>query len=257
MTVIKKIKEAAKNSNSSLLKEEVYLNTELNLYDFIDNEKLLQVYVDVPLGNIVSLGRQDFWREGETWIDVVQHLHGNEWSDEVFKYFESELKEKDFPAPSSMYQLRLTCYGGICKCGNGNHRLVAAKAWLIASYGDKASLKKAKVSYYPLKHEIKEVFKILSKKGSSVLISSVEFNEQLEFPDTTYFFISKSYPEKVYALKNNKVIEIKQKKSFYKKMISHWQEPWHEKREWKEIPHQTIIKMLDDEWFNNYEYQDD
>lgn len=133
-TTIEIIHSAARNAPQGSLENPVYLNRSIKLNGFANNATNKRVYVDVPLAKVVGLFRDDFWSKGETWRVVTFRINGNGGPDDVFNYFDSALEENWFPAPSSLYELRLISVGGVCECSNGNHRLVAARAWLAEKY---------------------------------------------------------------------------------------------------------------------------
>ena len=101
--------------------------------------------------NAAILGtlRDNFTEEGDTWRTAAAERLYNNWSHFVFDYFESEIRDQDFPGEGALYDLRLRSVAGAVTCENGYHRLTGAVAWLAAKHGDDAVLRKAKVSIVP------------------------------------------------------------------------------------------------------------
>lgn len=137
----------------------------LRLLTSFDAEQIR--YVDVPLAAVMALGRWDFWKSGDSWRDIVSRqqpedrphdpgMHGRDWTDRVFPHFEGELRDDCFPAGGAAGPLKLRSYGGFIECESGNHRLVGAYCWLASKDGHLAKLRKARVSYRPIRRPIRE-----------------------------------------------------------------------------------------------------
>lgn len=144
------IHDAARTAPQGILDHQVFLDRDLMLTELVDFSRSSHKCIDVPLRKIVALGRDDFWTRGESWRQVTYHIHGDGWSNNVFDYFSEEWRDKSFPVPCSLYDLKLEAMGGVCKCANGNHRLVAAKTWLVATHGEHAAIRKANLQHYPI-----------------------------------------------------------------------------------------------------------
>lgn len=126
--------------------------------DLLTATEPCQVYhADIPLSSVSGMHRADFWRQGQSFREILQWneekklgVHGKGWQPDIFEYMEGELREKEFPAHSTLHQMRLISRGGIVDCENGNHRFVGAYCWLAAKYGHRAVFKKAHVTHHPI-----------------------------------------------------------------------------------------------------------
>jgi hypothetical protein len=263
MNAINEIHNAARTTRPGMLDRQVFLDTDLELYGLADLDLGLghdpKVFINVPLKNVISLGRRDFWEKGETWREVALRLHGTNWGNEIFQYFESDLAENPFPAPESASELRLMCIGGVCECGNGNHRLVAAKNWLASKYGDDAHLKQVKVKYYPIRKVLKELLSSSLNEKSDLLFSSVEYVENKYLVDSGGFVDSRraelllalsNKPHQIYVLSGEDLFPIKNSTNWFQR-LGQWlgiSKPWYLERQWKVLPVYIIDSILDDEW---------
>ncbi|KVP28920.1 hypothetical protein [Burkholderia ubonensis] len=126
------------------------------------------LYLDVPVRNIVGLFHRSFAPDARTWRELLAGLHGNGWGPETLRYFESELGDEHFPAPSTAYGLRLQGWGGALVCTNGMHRLVAGACWLATRQGDDATFRKVRVDYYALREQAVAVMTEAQRCGESV-----------------------------------------------------------------------------------------
>jgi len=138
------------------------------------NDNEVKKYLDIPISvNIALLGRS-FIEGKSSWRDSVQGLHCSGWEErkqKIVKYFESELRENDFPTSGSHGPLTIAYVGGFPYCQIGNHRLSASKVWLAGKHGEKAELKKVKCVRNEMKHKILEVLKLSLKPGSKLKYS--------------------------------------------------------------------------------------
>lgn len=73
-------------------------------------------------------------------------MHGIGWEQEAIDYFESKIGVSWFPGAHE--KLTFCSTGGVVYCTNGMHRLVAAVAWLAATKGAAATLRKALVTVH-------------------------------------------------------------------------------------------------------------
>ena len=90
---------------------------------------------DVPVWAVVSLGRRDFLRPGDTWADAGTRRLIDPWPMHCLDYLESPLYLAHLDQGSAGGYLELRSVGGAVSCSNGNHRLAAAIAWLVAKNG--------------------------------------------------------------------------------------------------------------------------
>lgn len=257
MNAISKIHAAANSACSGLLDEEVYFDNDLALHNLFDvNRK--EGYIDVPFKKIVALGRRGFWTKGQNWRQVTQELHGRGWAEEVFTYFESELREQSFPAPESLHALKLNCYGGVCCCVIGNHRLVAAKSWLVSKYGNDAVLKKVKVFHYPLEGALRQQLTTLVNNDSDILMLRLKDSDSPIKVDNggnvLCLLATKKVPREIYAwLDSGVVVNIDKSSCFIQRINNLFNKPSYLTREWSVIPKNIVYEMLDDEWIYNSE----
>lgn len=86
-TAIEIIRDAAKNADSHLLDQPVYLDTEIGLYRFGGNSINKKVYVNLPKDKIVAFGRFDYLPNGVTWLSITYCNNGEAWPHVVFNYF--------------------------------------------------------------------------------------------------------------------------------------------------------------------------
>lgn len=250
MKVIDQINYAAKNAPKGVIDDIVYHENELGFTEFLQLEKTKKYYADVPLKHIVALGRDDFWEKGNSWRDAVDGLRGENWPISVFDYFEAELREIPFPAPNSRFELRLGAAGGLFNCGNGNHRLVAGKAWLLNKYNEDAKLKKVKISHRPLFDEAKNLFQSLVDLGGDIQFSHVRYPEteyeKVDGKSVHCYIRSQHVPNTIYAWVRNSVIQVDTKKSLLQRMLSN--PAWYESREWITVEARLVKLLLDDDW---------
>jgi hypothetical protein len=164
-----RIRAAVQDSTEALLDRRPFADQEhgevLQRLTCFDPPKIQ--YADVPLGAIMTLGREDFWMRGDSWRVVVSRnqeqydphglgMHGRDWSDLVFSYFEGDLLERSFPATGAEGPLKLQSFGGYVTYESGNHRLVGGYCWLAAKHGLLAILRKARVATYALRYAIRQ-----------------------------------------------------------------------------------------------------
>jgi hypothetical protein len=247
---IKIIHAAARNAAQGSLDNKVWYTQKLNLFNFVDESMKIIGYFDIPVSKVIALNRQDFWTEGNTWRQVTHQLHGTGWTNKVFRYFESPLENNAFPAPSSRYEARFECIGGACECWNGNHRIVAGRAWLTNKYGEHAYFKKAKITYSPLYSELLMFFKAVVHKECGVRVCDYygSYNT-LDLDGIKKLFATTAEPNKIFAWSNGKLIEVKKTDSCINRLLqcfSSKQE--HEKYVWREIPLEVVNVMVGDEW---------
>lgn len=242
MTPIAKIKDATKKCNVPELNQVVYLDSDVGLYDFAEQNHHVNCFIDVPSDAIVALGRADFWKQNQTWKEVLENIHGSGWTDEIFDYFDSDLYEKDFPAPSSRHELRLICVGGACEVGNGNHRVVAGKNWLISQHGSNAFFRKTKVSYYSLSDEIKQLLTRALNERLRVRISST--SPAFEYCIHLY---DKSRHE-LWAWDGGSLSNIKHYGRFKSWFLRVFEVTPDFGMDWKTLPQNIAKRMIKDEW---------
>lgn len=70
---------------------------------------LWPVWMDVPVRSIVGLHHMNFVEPGAspTWLEAAYGLDAKDWDDRVFRYWDDEIKDADFPATGARRALRL------------------------------------------------------------------------------------------------------------------------------------------------------
>lgn len=252
MNTIDRIHEAARSATEKSLDRPLFLDADLGLYLLANLDDRKKVYLDVPLASIVALGRKDFWGSGDTWRSATYALVGEGWTDDVIEYFESPTEERFFPAPNSNHQLRLITYGGAVECGNGNHRLVAARAWLTKKYGDYARLKQVHVTACSLNPSFRAFLE--SAVGSGVGVSIARPSRD---PNRSYsweggsvelFLKSSESPVATHAYVDGRLVAMNIKSSWIKGWLPRLISPERDRLSWRVIPLDVVQVLLDDSW---------
>jgi hypothetical protein len=251
LTAIERIHAAAKAATSASLDQQVHLDTNISIYSFADTDAKQRVYVDVPCDRVVALSRSDFWVEGDTWRTIVGRIHGEGWTNEVFNYFDSPLEENSFPAPSSRFELRLLSVGGICECSNGNHRVVAGRAWLSERDEDKAHFKLAKTRCFPVHSDVVGFLADAANEKSGVRHASPRIypGEKLTIgnKEIELFLSTTKNPERIFAWVEGELILVKNKPSnFLSRLFS--RNDVSDVLVWRTIPLPLVQGLLDDSW---------
>lgn len=134
-------------------------------------EDSIECYLDLPIGDLIALKPRDFYSPGSSWRTAAKNLHCQGWDsvrDDIVRYFTSDLFDKSFPAPGSSLELRIGFTGGAIYCRLGNHRAVAAKAWLAGNHDEKAVFKKVKCYYQNIYPPLKQLINKCKKEGSTL-----------------------------------------------------------------------------------------
>lgn len=158
---------AKKALNGGIMDEEIYDGDLLESLASRNNST--SKYLDIPIRDLIALRQRDFYTSGSTWREAALGLHCNAWDgfrDKIVDYFLSDLKDNPFPAPDSYQELRIGFTGGAMYCKLGNHRAVAAKAWLARNHSEDAIFKKAKCYFYTVSQPLKELMVQSIKSGS-------------------------------------------------------------------------------------------
>lgn len=132
-----------------------------------------QLYVNVPVDKIFSLGRQDLCEEGKSWRQAVSDLKGEGWEADTVQYFMEPTEDRLFPAPGSYGALELQVAGGLCSCYNGNHRLVAGRALLTEMHLDKAQFQLVKITYSEIDAYTRRFVESAVRLGSPIWTAKV------------------------------------------------------------------------------------
>lgn len=149
------------------------------------NAARTKAFLNVPIKSIVALGRMDLVGSDATWRSIVNdELADGNWDDRVFGYFASEIRDLPFPARGALYNLRLHCYGGAVTVENGNHRLSAAVAWLAATQGEDAFLKKVRTTVIPLDANVVQPLLQEHQRGQQLELAQHSSNNRLYYRST-------------------------------------------------------------------------
>lgn len=255
MTPIEAIRAAALRAPAGIIDRPVYVDRALLLDDLLASSSWVKTNTDVPLRKIVALGREDAFVAGGSWRQAVPLLRGHRWPAEVFDYFESPILDRDFPAPGAYSNLRLSAVGGVCRCSNGNHRLVAAMAWLLDKYGEEAKLRQVSVWSQRLPHAVATLLRDLSTAGADVLIrrpTGAESTTRVFNGQPPQLYLASSHiPDRVYAIHGDQVRAVPAPPA------RPWWSRWHPLRKalgtpdqfWKRRwPHWLVEECLDARW---------
>jgi hypothetical protein len=102
------------------------------------------VWIDIPISAVVGLHHINFTAKGAPWVEALTGLTSRDWDARVFDYWSGEVRDQDFPATGARRALRVKCLAGAVLSENGVHRLTAGVAWLCATRGDTAQLRKVR-----------------------------------------------------------------------------------------------------------------
>jgi hypothetical protein len=173
------IKTAIVGTPNGCLDDQVFLDRDICLSFYFDPRSEVIEYKDVSIARIVALGRPDFWKTGETsWRQAAYGLTCEGWTSRSLDYFEGEIGDSEFPAVGANGGLRLSQFGGVYECSNGNHRIVGAKVWLAYKFGCSALVKNVRVSKFSLRENLRQLLESAQEKGSSVSVSLFDINER-------------------------------------------------------------------------------
>lgn len=102
------------------------------------------VWIDVPISAVVGLHHINFTTRGATWREALDGLTARDWDARVFDHWSGDILDQVLPATGARRALRLKCLAGAVVSDNGVHRLTAGLAWLCATRGDTAQLRKVR-----------------------------------------------------------------------------------------------------------------
>jgi|TARA_B110000211_G_scaffold172706_1_gene195053 hypothetical protein len=157
--------KAANEAHSSSL-DEVIVDGYFMMYV---SKKINESYMDVQLASIKGLSKDNFYPHGSNWRQSVYGLDCDGWGElrkEIIDYFKSDEQGREFPTKGSDKEMRVYFVGDVAYCGIGNHRLVAAKAWLTYEDGDDALLRNINCSNNEVLPEFKEIFEQSLNEGA-------------------------------------------------------------------------------------------
>ncbi|MCX5544688.1 hypothetical protein M3A49_35375 [Paraburkholderia sp. CNPSo 3076] len=136
---------------------------------------LHRLHLDVPLRAVVAVGHKNWVPDGwpdRTWRDLLAALHGHTWGEDVLSYFESEFGKETLPVVDANLPLRLEATGGLFMVENGMHRATAAIAWLAATQGKDAVLRKVRTNVYEARPKLRRRVLEAIGRGHDVAISN-------------------------------------------------------------------------------------
>jgi hypothetical protein len=251
---IHRIHHAAETATWQKLDERVHVSNELSLYDIRDrSSEPAHCYLDVPIESVVALGHRNDFGNG-SWRDAVAALHGTGWEEDIFRYFDSPLLERSFPAANSRYQLRMTCVGGASECDNGNHRLAAAMAWLGHRDGAAACLRMVHITAYRLDPTVRYAIQSLAERGRSLFLG-LRRHDRADISgigsDIKIAFSRENDRESIHAIRGAELASIQQRRYLLERLSSPRREDdltyqfiWHE------LPPPVLRALLNDGWVN-------
>ncbi|MFM1648542.1 hypothetical protein ACJ5N2_11655 [Aeromonas salmonicida] len=149
---------------------------------FGSQNKSIERYLDLHIRDLIALRPRDFYDPGSSWRNAAQKLHCQGWDqfrDEIVRYFTSDLKDHPFPAPNSHQEFRIGFTGGAIYCKLGNHRAVAAKAWLASNHGENAIFKKTKYYYRNICPPLKGLMRECINEGYILKHAFVAYENRL------------------------------------------------------------------------------
>lgn len=158
----------AANSAQSNSLDEIIVDGNFMMYI---SQAANESYMDVQLSSIKGLSKDDFYPFGSNWRKAIHGLKCVGWEkvqDEIIEYFTSNEQGREFPTDGSEKEMRVHFVGDIAYCGIGNHRLVAAKAWLAHEVGDNALLHNIICSFKEVTPEFKEIFEQSLNQGAKL-----------------------------------------------------------------------------------------
>jgi len=216
------------------------MNDKHLIFDAVENGvACVAGYFDVPIGAVVALGRSDFSEDMDTWRTVVKDGLYNEWDLPVIDYFESEIRDQDFPAPGAYRDLRLYACGGAVLCSNGNHRLAGAVGWLAATKGSDTVLRKAFMEVAPVREKLIDMMVERRTAGWSVEVTQ-------RSSDGAYFIrFAKGRKREVFSTKGDTPTQrfAPERKFFIR-------QPLHVNDQWETVPDIILDAWKDRDWVN-------
>jgi len=174
------IHAAATDALNGGIMDEVIYDGDL-LESLASRNGVIQEYLDIPIRDLIALRQRDFYTTGSTWRDAALGLHCSGWEEfreKIVHYFVSDLRDNPFPAPNSSQELRVGFTGGAIYCKLGNHRAVAAKAWLASKHNEDEVFRKAKCYFYSVSDPLKKLMTGCLKNGSKLKHAYVPFEHE-------------------------------------------------------------------------------
>lgn len=206
---------AANNAKSSSL-DKVIVDGYFMMYV---SQKINESYMDIQLVSIKGLSKDNFYPYGSNWRQAVCGLDCDGWGElreDIIEYFESDVQGREFPTKGSEKEMLVHFVGDVAYCGIGNHRLVAAKAWLTDKYEDDALLRNINCSKYEVLPEFKEIFEHSINEGVKVyyghtdqwtVLGQRNIRDILRIDSkgsiTQFYEISEKTPNKIKGISNN------------------------------------------------------
>ncbi|NTS77046.1 hypothetical protein HR060_09190 [Catenovulum sp. SM1970] len=172
-TVVKEIiHKAAREAKKECIMDEVIIPTEI--FDVLSYSESSH-YQDVPIKDVISLGEtdRDILAKGDTWRTSTYKLHCKSWDQnkaKIFQYFISKQKKRYFPAEGSTNDLHVGYIADVYFCKLGNHRLLAAKAWLNNIIGPNMKIYRVYCTEYTLLPDVKDILKKCIEDSGTIAV---------------------------------------------------------------------------------------
>lgn len=150
--MLEAIRKSAKNLSSGIIDIPLY-NKEIIEGLSETGVNAQEGFYDLRLLEINSLERNEehSFFNCNTWKEAVEKLECKEWDEaKVINWFTTPIFDTPFPVEDSKSELRIGIVGGARFCKLGNHRLAAAKVWMLDNKPKQPTLQKVHYYYYPV-----------------------------------------------------------------------------------------------------------
>jgi hypothetical protein len=148
--------------------------------------------------------------------------------------------------------LRLSIFGGVAECANGNHRLVAARAWLTDKYGDEAVLRGVRVRVYPIHRCAVDFLTRARCEGTDVLTTTLDHHERkycrVNGKPIQLLLKTANHPYAIYAWVNEQLVPLEDERTFLQCHFPKQFPPVMDRYDWRTIPLAILEELLDDAW---------
>lgn len=166
---------AKKALKGGVLDDEIYDGDVIEACASMSKESI-ESFLDISIRSLIALRSRELYAPGDTWRKAALNLKCEGWAEnrsKIIRYFLSDLANNSFPVLSSQQELRIGFTGGAIYCKLGNHRIVAAKAWLANNYSEHSILKKAKCYYREICPPLKKLMNKCLEEGTTLHYASV------------------------------------------------------------------------------------
>lgn len=158
------IEQAADRAVAEYLDRPYILSRELAI--FSDHQSKGDFYPNIPFENVVGLEKRNEFKDCVTIRDTAYRLHCEGWDErktEVLAYFNSPLRDNEFPVTGSRKPLTMHAIGDAAYCFLGNHRLPAMFVYNAYSSNFDEVLKEVKCTKYGVNESLFEILTLVSK----------------------------------------------------------------------------------------------